>query len=132
MRLTGLVSVMAAVGLLVAGCDQRATPGTLVLDDGGGALTVAVDPSTGATTPTYSWDGADARELTVTRADGTAVVWRLEAADPGVGFPAPVRHGVVPEEARETTTGDLLRTGVDYRVRIVAVDGASGSRVFRP
>lgn len=138
MRIRLVSALLAAGALALAGCgDRSGMPLGVVVGSGpgggsGGALSVEVSDTTGTTTPVYDWTGDGARELVVVRLSDGLPMWRLEASDPDAGFGAPVRHGVTPPGARQTTGSTLLSPDVQYSVEVVSVDGVRGSTVYTP
>ena len=112
-----------AATLALAGCDDAGNP-LLVTNTPGGQLSITV---TGGVAPTYAWEGARARLLTVS--GGGEVVWQIEGVD-AVGFDAPVRHGLTPAGARVLSAPQLLEVGTVYTISITNVNGVQGTRSF--
>ena len=67
----------------------------------GGSGTVVITVSSGVT-PTILWTGGSARRLSITQLSGGGIFWDIEALDPQAGFTAPVTHGIIPNQARES------------------------------
>lgn len=129
--LVGL-SLALVTPLMLLGCDGGNQNPLTVLMTGDGALTVSVTTEAGPLTPTYRWTGDRARSLTVRELGTDRVMWRIEAVDLDAGFPAPVRHAVVPPGARQTSSAGLLEVGSRYQVTVVGLEGQSGSAQFTP
>lgn len=112
-----------AATLALAGCDDAGNP-FLVTNEPGGQLALTVS---GGVAPTYAWDGARARLLSVS--GGGEVVWQIEGID-AVGFDGPVQHGLTPAGARVLSAAQLLEVGTVYTISITNVNGVQGTRSF--
>jgi len=130
MRRLGFIIGLTTV-LVFVGCGDDIPTGLrgIAVVSGNGQLAVTVSPGVA---PTYAWTGGNAQRVTVTEASGGQVMWDLQATNQDTGFNAPVSHGVLPNDARETSAATILTAGADYRVRVVRVDGVENSRVFTP
>ncbi len=98
---------------------------------------ITVQASAG-TTPTYTWDGAAARDVQVVRvndpnnAADITPVWGVSTVDTD-GLTSPVIHGEVPVGALLTVnTEPVLTAGQTYRVSVVRVNGEFGVTTFIP
>jgi len=122
---------LAVAALLVAGmagCTDDILGG---LGASGGDFSFNVS---GGTAPTYSWSTGPAFSIDVVRASNQSqVVWRI--SDPTVprNIASPVRHGVVPAGAIESSPLErTLTPGIRYRVTITLDDGRSAFQEFTP
>jgi hypothetical protein len=122
----GLTTVLVFIG---CGDDNLTGLRGVAVVSGNGQLAITVSAGVA---PTYAWTGGNAQRLTVTEASGGQLMWDVGALNTDIGFRAPVFHGVLPNDARESDDAVLLTAGTDYRIRVVRVDGVENSRVFRP
>jgi hypothetical protein len=130
MRRLGFILGLTTV-LVLVGCGDDNLTGLrgITVISGNGQLAITVSEGVA---PVYAWTGGNAQRLTVTEAIGGALIWDVGALNLDFGFQAPVFHGVLPNDARQSDDAFLLTAGTDYRVRVVRVDGVENSRVFRP
>ena len=106
---------------------------TLAGCGGGAPITVGE-----GTTPEYSWEEGDVRQLTVIRGvlESGTVVWAIGVTSGELA--SPVTHGTVPAGATElvqaytTTPEPVLTAGVDYQVWLERGDGSREFVAFTP
>lgn len=98
---------------------------------------ITVQVSSG-TTPTYTWNGASARDVSVVRVNdpndpaNITVVWAVSTLDTD-GLSSPVIHGTVPTGATLAVNAEpVLTSGQTYRVSVVRLNGEFGQTTFIP
>lgn len=129
MRTRRIAPLLATFALVIAGCGDGA-PGMTATFTPGGDFGLRVSAESGVATPTYSWDGVEARSLVVVRVSDGFLMWRVDALDASQGFRGPVQHGVTPPAASEAVEEALLTADEDYEVTLTTVAGETGSLRF--
>lgn len=134
------VLVITAETTLVTSSDLRGFGVSEGVDFTGGttAQEVITVQVSGGTTPTYTWDGGDARDVSVVLENdpndlsNVTPVWVITTLDRD-GLVSPVTHGQVPTGATlAINTEPVLTAGKSYRVSVVRLNGDFGQTRFTP
>lgn len=120
----------SAVAMLAAAAALSCTD--LPLDEGGGSGGDFDIGVSSGTTPSYSWSGGNAFEVSVVRtSDQTVIVWGV--ASTAQNLSSPVRHGTTPSGAVQLANREpALSPGTQYRVTVKLANGDRAFRDFRP
>lgn len=120
--------IAATFAIALAGCTDDLLNGP---GNSGGDFSISVGSGT---TPTYSWSAGPAFSIDVVRTSNqTQVVWRITDPTDPRNIASPVRHGIVPTGAVESSGVErVLTPGVTYRVTVNLTNGQSAFRDFTP
>jgi hypothetical protein len=120
--------IAATLVIALASCTDDLLNGP---GNSGGDFSISVGSGT---TPTYSWSAGPAFSIDVVRTSNqTQVVWRITDPTDPRNIGSPVRHGIVPNGAIESSTLErVLTPGVTYRVSITLANQQSAFQDFTP
>ena len=122
------VLFLAAVPFAFAACGDE-DEGTGPDGSSGGD---AIPTLSSGLTPSISWSGANARNITLVEMQNgqpvNSYVWSVTSTNPSVGFPSPVAYGEVPSGSAQLAPAAALKAGTTYRVTLALVDGKGGFR----